>query len=526
MTLSAKGRQAMVSAPHHLAAEAGLEILREGGSAVEATVAIAACLAVVYPHMTGIGGDGFWLIAGPEGGVQAIDACGRSPLTLDESRYAGRSEIPWRGPLAALTVAGTVSGWALALKNTGSRLPLSRLLSPAIAHAEAGIPVTAGGAAIALAKSAELRALPGAYAATFEPAGRALAEGDLLRQPQLADTLRILAQDGLDSLYRGAIAESIAGDLKALESPLTRADLAAHHASTVEPLSVGIGSARLFNTPPPTQGLSSLQILALFDRLHADEADGFDHVHGLVEATKRAFRVRDAQVGDPGRMAIDVQAMLDDADWYIREAAAIDRARAAPWPHPPAIGDTCWFGAADPQGQVVSAIQSTYFEFGSGLVLPGTGITWQNRACAFELGGSGPRRLGPGRKPFHTLNPALARFDDGRMLAYGTMGGEGQPQTQAAIFSRYARFGVPLAEAIAAPRWLLGRTWGDTSTTLKLEDRFDPALYDSLRAAGHDLELVEPMTAVMGHAGAVLRHPDGRVEGASDPRSDGAASGF
>jgi gamma-glutamyltranspeptidase/glutathione hydrolase len=526
MTLSATGRQAMVSAPHHLAAEAGMEVLREGGSAVEATVAVAACLAVVYPHMTGIGGDGFWLIAGPDGPVEAIDACGRSPLALDESRYARRGEIPWRGPLAALTVAGTVSGWAHALRRSGSRLPLSRLLAPAIAHAERGVAVTAGGAAIAAAKSAELRDLPGAYTTVFEPQGRPLSEGDMLRQPLLAETFRILARDGLDGFYRGALADSIADDLAKLGSPLTRADLAQHHASAVVPLSTAIGGARLFNTPPPTQGLSSLQILGLFDRLAATEADGFDHVHGLVEATKRAFRMRDMHVGDPGEMTIDPQAALADEGWFMREAAAIDPARAAPWPHPSALGDTCWFGAVDGQGQVVSAIQSTYFEFGTGLVLPGTGITWQNRGCAFDLTGTGPRRLGPGHKPFHTLNPALACFDDGRVLAYGTMGGEGQPQTQAAVFSRYARFGVPLAEAIAAPRWLLGRTWGETSTTLKIEDRFDPALYKALRAAGHDLELVAPMTAMMGHAGAVLRHPDGRVEGASDPRSDGGASGF
>lgn len=520
------GHQAMVTAPHHLASEAGLAILRDGGTAIEAAIATAACLAAVYPHMTGIGGDGFWLVSEPDGRLWAIDACGRSPLALDANLYAGMADIPWRGPLAANTVAGTVSGWALARASLADPLPLDRLLADAIAHAETGVPVTVGGAELAASKSGELRDLPGAYRATFEPDGRPLRHGETLRQPRLAETLRALARDGLDSFYRGALAERIADDLTALGSPVTAYDLAEHRATSPKPLSVRLRDATLFNTAPPTQGLASLLILALFDRLTATQADGFDHVHGLIEATKQAFLVRDAHVGDPAFMTIDPQALLDDEAGLRRMADAIDPVRAMPWPHPSALGDTCWFAAADARGQMVSCIQSTYFEFGSGLVLPQTGITWQNRGCSFRLTEDGRNALRPGRKPFHTLNPALARFDDGRLMAYGTMGGEGQPQTQAALFSRYARFGIPLQQAVSAPRWLLGRTWGETSTSLKLEDRFDPMLYEQLRLAGHEVELVAPMTAMMGHAGAIVRHPDGALEGANDPRSDGAAMGF
>jgi gamma-glutamyltranspeptidase/glutathione hydrolase len=204
-------------------------------------------------------------------------------------------------------------------------------------------------------------------------------------------------------------------------------------------------------------------------------------------------------------------------------AQTIDPARALPWPAPPSDGDTVWFGAIDAQGRAVSAIQSVYFEFGSGVVLPETGITWQNRGASFRLAPGGWNALKPGRKPFHTLNPALARLNDGRTLAYGTMGGEGQPQTQAAIFSRYALFGMDLQDAITAPRWLLGRAWGEESTSLKLEDRFDPALVAALVAAGHHVEMQAPFTSLMGHAGALVRHPDGRLEAATDPRNDGAA---
>ncbi|WP_353228506.1 gamma-glutamyltransferase family protein [Novosphingobium sp.] len=518
------GRHGMVTAPHYLAAEAGLGVLRDGGTAVEATVAVSAMLAVVYPHMTGIGGDGFWVIAEPDGRVHGIQGCGSAAAKADLALYDGLDAVPFRGPLAANTVAGTLSGWAAALADPAGALPLGRLLRDAIAQAETGVPVTAGGAAIAAAKGAELRIQPGAYAAIFEPDGRPLRTGDILRQPALAATLRTLAAEGLASFYRGSLAGRVAADLAALGSPVTAADLHAHAATRIAPLRARIGGADLFNSPPPTQGFASLLILALFDRLQAEGADQFAHVHGLIEATKQAFLLRDRHVGDPAYHDFDGQALLDDGAALDALAAQIDPAAALPWPQPPQWGDTCWFGAADGQGRVVSAIQSTYFEFGSGLVLPDTGIIWQNRGSSFRLAADGWNALRPGRKPFHTLNPALARFDDGRTMAYGTMGGEGQPQTQAALFTRYARYGVDLQTAISRPRWLLGRTWGDASTTLKIEDGFDDSLYAALAAAGHDVERVGALTATMGHAGAIVRHADGRLDGATDPRSDGGVA--
>ncbi len=521
------GDRGIVSAPHHLAAEAGLGVLRDGGNAVEAAVATAATLAVVYPHMTGIGGDGFWLIArAGRDEVTAIDASGRAAACVTQALYSGHAAIPWRGPLAANTVAGTVSGWDLALAAFPGTLPRDRLLSEAIGLAEAGVAVTAGGAEVARAKGEELRAQPGAYADIFESAGRPLARGDRLAQPLLAASLRALAADGFESFYRGQLADAIAADLTRLGSPLRRHDLAAHRADLVVPLRGRVAGADLFNLPFPTQGFASILILMLFERLGVAEAEGFAHVHGLVEATKQAFRLRERHCGDPADAMFDPQALLESPTALDRLAAGIDPARAAPWPQPAAPGDTTWFGVADGAGLVVSAIQSTYFEFGSGLVLPATGINWQNRGASFQLVGSGPNRLGPGRRPFSTLNPALARFADGRVLAYGAMGGEGQPQTQAAIFTRYARYGRTLQDSIAAPRWLLGRTWGEDSARLRIERGFDGALYDALRGAGHDLAPVPARSAVMGHAGAVLRHADGRLEGASDPRSDGSVAAW
>ncbi len=518
------GRGGIVTAPHYLAAEAGLAVLKEGGSAAQATITVAATLAVVYPHMTGIGGDGFWLIRESDGRVHGVHGVGGAAQAADLALYAGHATVPWRGPLAANTVAGTLSAWQAVLASEPAPLPLSRLLAPAIAHAEAGVAVTAGHAALALAKGAELRAQPGAYAATFEPDGRPLRAGEVLRQPALAQTLRRLAEAGIEDFYTGALADVVAADLAALGSPVAAADLAAHRALRPAPLSVATRAGRLYNSAPPTQGIASLLILALAEQAGYGPGESFGHVHTLVEATKQAFLWRDTHCGDPAYMARDAQGLLDDADALSAMAAQIDPARALPWPQPSQWGDTCWFGAADAQGQVVSAIQSTYFEFGSGLVLPQTGITWQNRGASFRLAETGWNALKPGRKPFHTLNPALAELTDGRIMAYGTMGGEGQPQTQAAVFSRHVWHGMDLQEAISAPRWLLGRTWGEDSTTLKIEDGFDPAVYAALEEAGHVKERVGPQTAMMGHAGAVVRQPDGALYGATDPRSDGGVA--
>lgn len=515
-----KSLRGMVTAPHHLAARAGLDVLEDGGNAVEAGVAMAAALAVVYPHMTGIGGDGFWLVAEPDGRMLGVDACGRAGADVGLPLYAGKAAIPARGPLAANTVAGTVSGWGAALALAGGTLPLARLLRDAIHYAEAGAPVTASFIETLAAKRRELEALPG-FAAAYAP------EGAVLRQPRLAATLRRIAEDGCDAFYRGALGADIAADLAEAGAPLAAADLAAHRATPVTPLHARVPGATLYNLPPPTQGIASLLILALFGRRGIDAApDGFAHLHIMVEAVKQAFLVRDAHVGDPDGMTLDCQALLDDGAALDAMAARIDPARALPWPLPPSAGDTCWFGAIDGEGRVASVIQSVYFEFGSGVVGRRTGICWQNRGSSFRLAEAGWNPLRPGAKPFHTLNPALARFDDGRVMAYGTMGGEGQPQTQAQLFARYAWGREGLQQAVTAPRFLLGRTWGEASATLKLEDRFPAATVAALAAAGHDVEMLPPFTAAMGHAGALVRHADGLLEGAADPRGDGAVAAW
>jgi gamma-glutamyltranspeptidase/glutathione hydrolase len=525
-TLKALG--GMHVAPHHLAAQAGRDVLRDGGNAVEAMVAAAAAIAVVYPHMNAIGGDGFWLIQEPGKAPVAIDACGVSAALATPDFYKGHGAIPSRGPKAALTVAGTVSGWAKALEVAsawGPGLPLARLLGDAIRHANNGVAVTTSQSELTRQKLAGLKDAPG-FAQTYLVDGQAPEPGSVLKQAALGATLAQLAERGLDDFYRGDLAERMGAELERVGSPVRTSDLAAYHAQIVEPLAVRLKDSTVYNLPPPTQGLAALMILGLFDRLPVPEGEGFAYVHGLVEATKLAFRVRDKVVTDPQRLPVDPTSFLAPGALSAL-ADQIDPARALPWPDESKPGDTIWMGCIDAQGRAVSFIQSVYWEFGSGTVLQDTGVCWQNRGTSFSLDPAALNALLPGHKPFHTLNPSMALFDDGRVMPFGTMGGEGQPQTQAAVYTRYARLGQALQQAVTAPRWLLGRTWGDNSTTLKLENRFDPALVQQLSDAGHEVQMLdEAFSDTMGHAGALVRHPDGVIEGAVDPRSDGIVAGL
>lgn len=529
MLQTPRSTRGMVVAPHHLAAEAGLRVLREGGNAIEAMIAALATIAVVYPHMNGLGGDNFWLIRTGDGPPVGIDACGGAWNGADAEHYRARGmdSIPNRGPLAAITVAGAVSGWQAAAElasEIGGRMPLARLFEDAIFYARNGFPVTRSQHANTAAKRDELEPVPG-FADHYLPGGAVPGIGVLFRQPALATTLEQLAANGLDDFYRGELARVIAADLEAVGSPIRAQDLAAQRAVRVRPLSLHAFGATIYNLPPPTQGLAALMILGLFERLRCREAEGFDFVHGLVEATKRAFRVRDAHITDPAYMDVDCEAFLAP-DFLDATAAEIDRRTALPWAGGHTKGDTVWLGVIDGEGRAVSCIQSLYWEFGSGLVLPATGITWQNRGTIFQLAPDARNALKPGRKPLHTIQPPLAVFDDGRVMVYGTMGGDGQPQTQAAIFTRYAAFGQELQHAVTAPRWLLGRTWGEHRMSLRMERRFAEEAMAALARAGHDLEAIDPFDEITGHAGAVVRTPTGVLEGAVDPRGDGVVAAF
>jgi gamma-glutamyltranspeptidase len=541
VAFSALGLRGMAVAPHSLAAESAVGVLREGGNALEAMIAAAATVAVVYPHMNSIGGDGFWVINGPGGQVGGIDASGASGLKATRNWFVDRGvhdKIPFRGGVAALTVAGTVSGWGaaheLSRKHLGGRMPLSRLLADAIFLAQQGSPVTASQTASTQAKLTELKDIPG-FAETFLVNGRPPEAGTLFKQPRLAKTLQRIAKEGTDTFYRGKLSKLMAQELARVGSPLAAIDLNRHQAQRVDPLSTNVGirseraggRARLFNMVPPSQGVLSLMILGIMDRLKGwhQGPESAEFIHAQVEATKAAFRIRDAHLTDRAFMKRPPSAFLEPA-FLDQLAAEISMQRAAPWGSKSKPGDTIWMGVIDSKGIAVSFIQSIYHEFGSGIVLPESGVNWQNRGCSFSLDPAHINALAPGKKPFHTLNAGLAQCASGASMVYGSMGGDGQPQTQATIFSRVMQFSDHPQQAIERPRWLLGRTWGAASDTLKLESRFLPEVFQSLRGLGHEVEKFGPWDESFGHAGMIVRHPNGVLEGGYDPRSNGAAIGF
>lgn len=513
-------------APHLLAAQAACDVMDGGGNAIEAMIAAAATIAVVYPHMNTLGGDAFWLILPPSGDPIAIDASGpvARSVSIDAYRRLGHVTIPTRGALAANTVAGTVAGWQMALDiatQFGGGLNRERLLARAIAHANEGVQVSRSQAKATQAKLGELEGIAG-FREHFLVNGAIPPTGSLFRQPKLAITLARLASEGFEDFYRGGLARDIARDLAAIGSPLTAADLADYRAMRCKPLHLAHSSGEVFNLGAPTQGFAALAILGLLDRMGMNriQPDGADHVHLTVEATKLAFRLRDRHITDPFETNTNLQDLLDSVQLDAL-ALRLSKEHAAPWHSGRGPSDTVWMGVIDRWGLAVSFIQSGYHEFGSGVVLPTTGINWQNRGASFSLDANHLLALKPGKKPFHTLCPAAARLHDGRNIIYGSMGGDGQPQTQAAVFTRHVVFGQSLQQAIGAPRWLLGRTWGEASDTLKLEGRFSHQAINELLLRGHTVEKVGDFDELMGHAGAAVRYVNGALAGAADPRSDG-----
>jgi gamma-glutamyltranspeptidase len=532
LTNSIKCTQGMAVAPHALAAQSAIAVLKDGGNAIEAMVAAAATIAVVYPHMNGIGGDGFWLISVPGKKPVAIQACGYAAKKADIPFYKnnGFQQIPFRGPHATNTVAGTVAGWSLALKWAekniieSARLPLSRLLKDAIHFARNGVPVSDGLHHQIASKLEQLQLSPG-FTALFAPSGEALNTDELLYQPALANTLEKLAINGLDDFYHGDIARLIASELEAAGSLLRFSDLNNFHASLVNPLALQTDAGTIYNLPPPSQGLVSLLITGIIESQRKKGAfvGEADFIHQSVEAIKLAFDLRDKHITDPAHMTVDPQSLLSHENIEML-SKQIEAERTRAWDGGRGPADTVWMGVVDGAGTAVSFIQSIYHEFGSAVILPDSGIIWQNRCSSFSLDLTTNNPLQPGRLPFHTLNPALLSLKDGGVMVYGSMGGDGQPQTMAAVFDRIMHQGMSPQEAVAAPRWLLGRTWGEVSDTLKMESRLSPATTDTLRCYGHDIEIYPPYDDIMGHAGAIIRHGDGLLEGGSDPRSDGGVA--
>ncbi len=533
----------MVSTPHYLASASGLDALRRGGSAVDAAIAANATLCVVYPHMCGLGGDGFWLVAGPDtGGVQALDASGPAARAATRKYYRQHGctdEIPARGPLAVLTTPGAVDGWRVAHERYG-RLPWASLFADAIEYARSGMAVTHSLAEWLAADESILRQCPGT-ARTFLPGKRPPRVGERLVQPELAHTLQLLAETGARAFYEGPIARRICDALAPAGSPLNPDDFAGYRARWVNPISASYRGYDVVQLPPSTQGFAALQILNLLEGFDvASWGDGTaDYYHHMVEAVKVAFADRDEWLTDPDFVTIPLEQLLSK-DYAAerrrliasRQALAGDRIIAGlrygtTFDRRGPEGDTVYFCVCDASGLVVSKIQSIYHDFGSAVTGGDTGIIMQNRGSFFSLDENHPNRLEPGKRTFHTIIPAMLLRDGRPVLAYGTMGGEGQPQTQAAMLTRLIDFGYDVQQAIEAPRWLMGRTWGTASSSLSLEARIPDEVVRELARRGHPVNVVGAWDGTLGHAQAIrIDRENGLFEGGADPRGDGAATGY
>jgi oxamate amidohydrolase len=529
----AVSRRGIVCAPHRLASAAGVAVLRQGGNALDAAVAAASTIAVVYPHMNGIGGDSFWLVHDAvHGRLMGLNAAGRSAAGVDAEGYRARfgTAIAPRGGPAALTVPGTVAGWwsvhLHSRERLGSPLRWPALLEHALAHARDGFEVSDGQRRVtALAATLFADGVVDEVRRSFWPIFHPdrFAAGRFV-QPDLAGTLTRIAEGGADEFYRGALGERIAAAAAALGSPLRAGDFAEHRAEWVEPLRIAYRGGEAASLPPPTQGVAALAILGLLDGFDVARLDDADHVHLVVEATKLAFEDRDRWLADPDVVEVPVAECLDRAR-LARRRERISTTRAMPVDGAPVGGDTIAIATADAAGNVVCVIQSLYHEFGAGVIAGNTGVLLQNRGAFFSLDPAHPNHLAPRKRTATTLIPSMYLVGGRPRYVYGTMGGEGQPQTQAALVTRLVDRGLGPQAAVEAPRWLFGRTWGEPTKALRLESRFADTMAARLRERGHQVQVVEAWSDLMGHAQVVALDADGLRAG-SDPRADGAAKGW
>ena len=525
----------MVACPHAVASEAGVAMLKAGGSAVDAAIAASAVLSVVYPHMTSIGGDQFWLIwDARRRAVRFLNAGGRAAAsgTLDWFSRHSLTEIPRRGIVpATLTTPGAVDGWCEAHAGLG-RLPLARDLAPAIACARDGFAVTerlaswTSTATGVLAENAEA-------AAIFLPGGGPPRPGQRLRNPDLALTLERIGAHGRGGFYAGETARELARFSHEHGGFFTEHDLGEQRARWGEAVSTTYRGVTIHETPPPTQGLSVLQMLNLVEPYDLSRLDqlGPDAVHLLVQAKQIAFHDRDRHIADPDFVKVPVARLLSKA--YADERRAIlDPSHALPWDRVPShgslAGDTVAVCAVDPDGNAASLIHSVYGIYGAGVVGGRTGVVLQNRGAYFALDPSHPNRLEPGKIPLHTLIASLAFKEDALWQVFGCMGADGQPQIHLQAYTAMIDHGLDVQEAVAGPRWLAGRfALGDPRDLLNMEARFPAATLADLERRGHVVHRWPAWEERAGHAHGITIDPaTGARIGGSDPRSDGAAVGY
>lgn len=529
-------RHGMVAAAHPLAVQVGVDVLKQGGSAVDAAIAVNAALWLVEPVSCGVGGDLFAIVWDPgTGKLWGLNGSGRAPaaLTIDAVTKEKDGTIPEHTPFA-WTVPGCVDGWTELHARFG-RLPLKTLLAPTIAYAREGVPVAQVIAASWARAVGRFGDKPG-FAEVFMPGGRAPREGEPFSNPALAATLETVALGGRDGYYRGRVAEAIVAFSRRVGGFFTLDDLAAHRSEWVTPLSTTYRGHTVWELPPNGQGLAALEMLNMLEEydLKGMGRDNPDFWHLLVEIKKLAYEDRARFYADPVFAAVPVAGLLDKG-YARRQAARVDMRRAARRLEPsnPALrdGDTTFLVTADGRGQMVALIQSNYTGFGSGYVVPELGFGIHNRGALFALDPGHPNALAPGKRPFHTIIPAFVTRDGVPLMAFGVMGGDMQPQGHVQVLVNLLDFGMNLQEAGDAARFYHTGSSEPTGTmmedggVLHLESGVPFEIRQELLRRSH--RLVEASGISFGGYQAIWRDPaTGVYTGASESRKDGCAMGY
>jgi gamma-glutamyltranspeptidase/glutathione hydrolase len=515
----------MVAAAHPDATLAGIEVLKAGGTAADAAVAVNAVLAVTQPNDCGLGGDLFVLYyEAATRTVHFLNGSGRSGSRagLDELRRRRMDRLPIIGS-PTISVPGCVRGWAMLLERFGTR-PMRELLRPAIHGASNGFPTTS---LLSQSIREHLAVNPDLeWRRIFAPGGRVPEFGELLIQADLGRTLTEIAAEGPDVMYAGRAGRAIARRLEA-DGFLTAEDLAQHTGAWEAPIATPYRGATIYETPPPTQGLTALQGLNLLEGfpladlpLHSAE-----HLHLLVEIAKLAYADRDRWIGDPAHARVPVAALLSKA-YAERRRRDFDPAKAQAYAFGDPEGDTTGFVVADSHGNLISVIQSLFNNFGSGVVAEGTGVVLQNRGRHFSLDPAHPAAFAPRKRPFHTLMASIATRDERPVVGFATMGGNGQAMFHLQVLTNLFDYGLDIQEAIERPRFLIGAFLpGDLEDATHVESRVPGEVLAALEAKGHRIRTAPEFFWRCGHAhGIVLR--DGTLMGGADPRGDGAALGY
>jgi gamma-glutamyltranspeptidase/glutathione hydrolase len=511
--------EGMAATSHPLATLAAIDVLRAGGSAADAAVTAGAALCVVEPHMTGIGGDCFCLVSQPGKPVWGYNGCGRAGATAsDEALRAKGMEAIGMTSVHAVTVPGAVDAWDVILKAHG-RFGLDRALQPAIKYAEGGFPVAQRVASDWEKQVAKLKADPGATKhCLFD--GKAPKAGDVIRFPALAETLKTIAAKGTGAFYEGEIADDIVATVTARGSFLTAEDFARHHGDAVEPVSTHYRGLDLVEIPPNGQGITALVMLNILENFDVAALDplGPDRFHLVLEAARLGFAVRDTQIADPAHMRIAVTDLLDKG-FAKRLAGKIDMKRRAKLPTAPTPGsDTIYLTVVDRDRMAVSFINSLYSGFGTGICAEKTGVMLNNRGACFTLAPNHPNTFGPGKRPMHTIIPALAMRAGRCDMSFGVMGADYQPMGHVQIVTNMHDYGMDVQQAIDCPRFF----FEDELTVV--ERGTDPKTIEGLKQRGHNVVLAP---SPWGGAQTIKIDWDrGVLIGGSEPRKDGCALGY